>query len=551
MFKTIRCKIIFCFGIVLVSFFLLFAITSYQVLCGHLVGMQTQNQMRLAESLCTSIQFFRQNCEEETKELLHSQEIRDCIRLLKKDPEQAGGKLKELSQDHDFIRNLYIVDGTYIAAGTDDPKKVRSYMIDRISTAERYSDGIVWDSGYNTGSMMLFGKIAFRDAGGGPAYLFVQIENRHILELFNQFRLQNSQRFSLKGITNGFEVTEQGFFYTYYDNYKDLIHTEISLGDWQLRTWSDKTTIMGPSKELLGKLTLVLILSIAVAILASVWVADRITKPIKNMKETIEHYSEGDFSAKVDVLGRDEIASLAEILNQMSEQISGLFNRVKAEETQSRKLELQTLVYQINPHFLYNTLDSVNILARLNQDVKVAEIVTDLSRLFRLGLNHGRETMTVGEEILHVTYYLKIQKLRFDDHLIWEIITESELMDCQITKFILQPIVENAIYHGVKSKDEPGKISVSFNESGKYLLFFVEDTGCGMTGTALEQLMVRMNAPSAKSNVDRGFGMWNVNQRIKLCYGEDCGIEVVSTPGSGTKVTIRILKDIPSRGNLT
>lgn len=353
--------------------------------------------MHLAKSLCTSIQFFRQNCEAETKELLHSREIRDCIRLLKKDPEQAGGKLKEFSQDHDFIRNLYLVDGTYTAAGTDDPKKVRPYMIDRISTGERSAGGIVWDSGYDTGSMMLFGKIVTEAAGEGPAYLFVQIENRHILELFSQFRLQNRQRFSLKGIANGFEVTEQGFFYTYYDNYKDLIHTELSLGDWQLRTWCDKTTIMGPSKELLEKLTLVLICSIAVAILASVWVADRITKPIKNIRETIEHYGV-DFSAKVDVLGRDEIASLAEILNQMSEQISGLFNRVKAEESQSRKLELQTLVYQINPHFLYNTLDSVNILARLNQDVKVAEIVTDLPRLFRLGLNHRREIMTVGEE---------------------------------------------------------------------------------------------------------------------------------------------------------
>ena len=550
MFKTIRCKVIFCFGLVLVSFFILLGVTSYQVLCDHLVGMQTQNQNRLAESLCSSIQFFRQNCENEAGGLLGDPEMMEILAQMKHEPDkagEAGKRLERFKEDQSFVKDIYLINGSYTVAGTSDPRKVRTYLIDRISTAERYEGGVVWDSGYDTKSMMLFGKIEARESGSDPAYLFIQIDNGQILELFNQFRLQNSQRFSLKGVTNGFEVTEQGFFYNYYDNYNDLIHTEIVMGDWQLRTWSDKMMIMGPTRELMWKLVLVLAAAIIIAILTSIYVADRITKPIKKMKETIEHYGEGDFSAKADVVGRDEIASLAEILNQMSEQISDLFDRVKEEENQSRKLELQTLVYQINPHFLYNTLDSVNVLARQNKDYKVAEIVTDLSRLFRLGLHQGRDVVRVRDEIMHVTYYLKIQKLRFDDHLTWEIRTEPELMDYEITKFILQPIVENAIYHGVKSKDEPGHITVSVTEEGDFLLFTVEDTGYGMSEEVLGALRERINTGYPDNCGDRGFGMRNVNQRIRLCYGDECGIEVESEIGKGTRVTIRIRKEIPQR----
>lgn len=260
------------------------------------------------------------------------------------------------------------------------------------------------------------------------------------------------------------------------------------------------------------------------------------------MKESMERYGKGDFSAKVEPTGRDEISSLGRLLNQMADQISELFERVKKEEAQSRRLELQTMVYQINPHFLYNTLDSVNMLARKNGDRKVAELVTDLSRLFRLGLNQGRDMVTVRDELMHVIYYLKIQKVRFDDQLIWEMETEPDILDYEITKFILQPIVENAIYHGVKSKESSGYLKVSAGEDGEFLIFTVEDTGNGMDPESLAKLQKRINSEQTARCDERGFGMWNVNQRIKLCYGETCGIEVESEENRGMKVTLRVLK---------
>lgn len=548
MFRTIKAKIIVCFGGAIIILFLLFGMTGYQVLSDYQINIQQKSQERLAESLCSSIRFFRQNVEDTVTVLLEGEEAAVLLPLLwekGEDRQELENWMKAFVKEQDWMEDMFFINQAYEIAGTGEDKiKARTYLIDRISTAERYAGSIVWDSGYDVKSMMVFGKVRSVQEEGKAAYLFVQIDNDQILSLFNQFRLQNSQRFSLKGIRNGFEVTEQGFFYRYYDNYEELLHTEIELGDWHLRTWSDKTLILGPARELLNKLALVLFAALFAAAGISILLAERITKPIKEMKETMEWYGKGDFSVKVNAAGKDEIGSLGRLLNQMSEQISELFDRVKKEEEQSRKLELQAMVYQINPHFLYNTLDSINILARQNGDCQVAELVTDLSRLFRLGLHQGQDMVTVRDEMMHVMYYLKIQKFRFDDQLIWEMHVSSSLMEYKIIKFILQPIVENAIYHGIKSRDGTGCIRVMVEEDGDFLLLIVEDTGDGMSRESLEQLKKRINQEATESRQEKGFGMWNVHQRIKLCYGSPCGVELESKEGCGTRVTLRVLKTL-------
>lgn len=547
MFRTIKSKIIVCFSGAIMVLFLLFGVIGYQVLSDYQIDIQQESQEKLAESLCSSILFFRQNVEDAVNELLEGEEIADLFSVSKEEGERQELErwMKIYKEEQTWVHDMFLIDQAYEIVGTrNDKEKVRTYLIDRISTAERYAGDIVWDSGYDTKSMMVFGKIQSNQEDGKAMYLFLQIENEQILSLFNQFRFQNSQRFSLKGIRNGFEVTEQGFFYRYYDNYEELLHTDIELGDWYLRTWSDKTLILGPAREALKKLVVVLVAALFVTLGISILLAERITKPIKEMKKTMEWYGKGEFSAKVKIIGNDEISSLGRLLNQMSEQISELFSRVKKEEEQSRKLELQAMVYQINPHFLYNTLDSINILARQNGDDKVAELVTDLSRLFRLGLHQGQDMVTVRDEIMHVMYYLKIQKFRFDDQLVWEMHVSSHLMEYKIIKFIVQPIVENAIYHGIKSRDGAGCIRLSVEEDGDYLLLIVEDTGGGMSRESLEQLRVQMNQEVAESGQEKGFGMRNVHQRIKLCYGDSCGVELESKEGCGTRVTLRVLKTL-------
>ena len=293
---------------------------------------------------------------------------------------------------------------------------------------------------------------------------------------------------------------------------------------------------MGTVSLALSGLGLVLCLLIAGALSRS------IGQPVSLLDKAMAKVKKGDLSIRIRTNRQDELGRLTESFNQMTGDLQKYLDDTVQKQKDLNKTTLRLYQTQLNPHFLYNTLDSVNMLARKNGDRKVAELVTDLSRLFRLGLNQGRDMVTVRDELMHVIYYLKIQKVRFDDQLIWEMETEPDILDYEITKFILQPIVENAIYHGVKSKESSGYLKVSAGEDGEFLIFTVEDTGNGMDPESLAKLQKRINSEQTARCDERGFGMWNVNQRIKLCYGETCGIEVESEENRGMKVTLRVLK---------
>lgn len=543
MFRTIRSKIAVLFSIAIVFICIMFGVSGFRVLRDYLVDMQQKNQERLSASLCSAISFFREECENDLKEVLEDPEIWKMVQKFEQTSEEDNLKnwMETYVDEHEKISNVYLITSSYKILETSGSGKTRTYLIDRISTAERYGGDVVWDSGYDTESMMLFGKIS-SGTEKNKAYLFFRIGNSQILKLFNQFRFQNSQRFSLKGVTNGFEVTEQGFYYNYYDNYEELLHTEIMIDDWNLRTWSDKALILGPTRDMSAMMVKVTFAAWGLGIALSICIALWITKPLKNMKKTMVRYGAGDFSARVSVKGKDEIAAFGHLFNQMAEQISDLVKRIKTEEDQRRRRELQTMIYQINPHFLYNTLDSVSILARRNKDAQVADIVTNLSRLFRLGLHQGRECVTVRDELSHVTYYLKIQKIRFEEYLDWKIEAPPEVLDYKTMKFILQPIVENAINHGIRAKGVPGYVGVSVRETEEDIIFTVSDTGNGMSPDAVEILRERIDRKTIDEQQEQGFGLWNVNQRVKLYYGEAYGITIESVREKGTNVSVRIHK---------
>lgn len=543
MFRTIRSKIAVLFSIAIVFICIMFGVSGFRVLRDYLVDMQQKNQERLSASLCSAISFFREECENDLKEVLEDPEIWKMVQKFEQTSKEDNLKnwMETYADEHEKISNVYLITSSYKILETSGSGKTRTYLIDRISTAERYGGDVVWDSGYDTESMMLFGKIS-SGTEKNKAYLFFRIENSQILKLFNQFRFQNSQRFSLKGVTNGFEVTEQGFYYNYYDNYEELLHTEIMIDDWNLKTWSDKALILGPTRDMSAMMVKVTFAAWGLGIALSICIAQWITKPLKNMKKTMVRYGAGDFSARVSVKGKDEIAAFGHLFNQMAEQISDLVKRIKTEEDQRRRRELQTMIYQINPHFLYNTLDSVSILARRNKDAQVADIVTNLSRLFRLGLHQGRECVTVRDELSHVTYYLKIQKIRFEEYLDWKIEAPPEVLDYKTMKFILQPIVENAINHGIRAKGVPGYVGVSVRETEEDIIFTVSDTGNGMSPDAVEILRERIDRKTIDEQQEQGFGLWNVNQRVKLYYGEAYGITIESVREKGTNVSVRIHK---------
>lgn len=276
-----------------------------------------------------------------------------------------------------------------------------------------------------------------------------------------------------------------------------------------------------------------------------VFMSHRITRPLQQLQAGIKHLGSGQ-QIRIPVLRNDEIGQVANKLNMMSDEIAHLIEKNREEQEKRRKLQLQTLEYQINPHFLYNTLDSVYMLARKYDDSRISDIVTSLSRLFRIGLNQGKEIIKVEAEVMHVSHYLKIQGIRFADQLHWDIDLEPEAGGQHMIKFLLQPLVENSIMHGIRKHGRPGTVTVRAALKQDILTLTVSDDGAGMTAEKLAEVRRSLEREeiedswAASTMETGGFGLRNVHQRIKLHYGDSYGIELTSISGEGTTAVIRL-----------
>ena len=213
---------------------------------------------------------------------------------------------------------------------------------------------------------------------------------------------------------------------------------------------------------------------------------------------------------------------------------------IRVEELNLRAAELRVLQEQINPHFLYNTLDNIIWLAESKDTEQVVKMVSALSSFFRTTLSKGREFISVREEGEHIRSYLEIQQFRYRDILEYDVSIPEELWEYQVIKLTLQPLVENALYHGIKKKRGKGHISVSAERYKDVLIFKVKDDGMGMEEARLEQVRGILDGSVVEEQQSGGFGLFNVNQRIQLHYGAEYGLKVQSTYGEGTEVWVRI-----------
>lgn len=274
-----------------------------------------------------------------------------------------------------------------------------------------------------------------------------------------------------------------------------------------------------------------------VAILIVMIVTDT-TRPIKELSRVTEQVAKGDFSARARVESQDEVAVLAESVNSMTESLEGLVSKIKEDERKMRKADLRLLQEQINPHFLYNTLDTIVWLIEGNDSDKAVNMVMSLSEFFRLVLSKGKEYITIQEEELHIKSYLEIQQVRYRDILEYEIRIDPELYRYQILKLTLQPLVENSLYHGIKYKRAKGIILVTGKISGDEVHFTVEDNGAGMEEGELCKLQEEIRKPC--KDTEKGFGLANVNERIRMNFGTEYGMQIDSAKGKGTRVEIVI-----------
>lgn len=280
------------------------------------------------------------------------------------------------------------------------------------------------------------------------------------------------------------------------------------------------------------------ILLLAVIGISSI-ISREITKPIRSLRDSMRKVQNGQFDTHVEVITENEIGSLGRSFNLMTSEIQALMEQNVYEQKQKRKSELKALQAQINPHFLYNTLDSIIWMSEAGENDEVVEMTSALARLLRQSISNDQEEVELEKEIEYVKNYLTIQKMRYKDKLEFFIYVDPRVAHVPIIKLVLQPLVENAIYHGIKYKETKGNLKIYARPVDGRAEIVVADDGIGMD----EDVMEHIFDEHRKEQKRNGVGVPNVQKRLKLQYGSEYGIRYESVKGAGTKAVITIPVD--------
>lgn len=329
-----------------------------------------------------------------------------------------------------------------------------------------------------------------------------------------------------------FEQSE-GYYNAVIDGKNYLVEfSTIDQTGWKLINYIPIYSITKQSEEIKNVTFLSVCLSLLAIMLFLSFFMFKVLKPLKQIKGLMKNLENENFNVSMNVQGNDEIALLARSFNKMSRKLDELINEVHVVKIKQKEAEIKALEQQINPHFLYNTLDLIYWVGRMEKAFETASLIQTLSQLFRIGLNRGSGFTIVRKELEYIENYMLIQKKRYDNAISFKASAEPETLDCKVVKLILQPLIENAITHGIEPKGGFGHIEVLIYKEADALIYEVIDDGVGMDPAVIEQ----MNNPAEYS---RGVGLKNIYDRIKLTFGNDYGLKIESRPGQGTKVTVK------------
>lgn len=316
-----------------------------------------------------------------------------------------------------------------------------------------------------------------------------------------------------------------------HSSYTDL--TAVGVFDWG-------KTIEGVGQVRRASVLIAVVISVF-AFLCSVAFSISFTKPVSKLSRLMKRAQTGDLTVHFENHYKGEIGQLGDAFNSMVDKINQLLKLVYQEQKDKREAELKILHEQIKPHFLYNTLDTIQWMAKTYHAMDIVEIVLALSNFFRISLSQGKEYIILKQEVAMVRSYLDIQKFRYEDLFEYETEFDERILKCEVLKLSLQPLVENALYHGIKESElERGTIWVKgFLEGEDVIVLQVEDNGAGMSDEFLRQINAWLDEKERGKDV-QAFAILNVNDRIKIAYGEDFGLHYRQRPGGGTIAALRI-----------
>jgi two-component system sensor histidine kinase YesM len=368
---------------------------------------------------------------------------------------------------------------------------------------------------------------------GDKSYFFIADRNGNIV--FHPDREKIGEKSSY--FDNGFEdreVSLTGDRYLLSSSYSEL-------SGWHIISMASADELEAELNYLTEITVYLIILVLGIIILLTLYLSNSLSTPIRKLQELTHRASENDLSVNIDIDGKDEIAELGKSFNKMIKRINKLLEENVREQKLLRKLEMESLDNQIKPHFIYNTLDLIIGLLENKDFDRATHMVEALGKFFRLSLSHGNEMVLIRNEIKHVKNYLFIQQFRHGEEYEYIIdIEDQSMLDKHIPRLILQPVVENSIYHGILPLSRKGLIIIKGYSENKSFYFKIVDNGIGIESEQVKEINQILRGEIEIENKKKYFGLRNVNQRLKLMYGGESGVEIKSIPNEKTEVLIRI-----------
>lgn len=315
----------------------------------------------------------------------------------------------------------------------------------------------------------------------------------------------------------------------------------VNYTNWRIVAIAYVSEIVASKKEIMKFVIWIFIACILLMVLTFSFISAKISEPIKKLEKSMKKVEEGNFYIYIDAEGEDEVVRLSQAFNLMLSKVRSLMDQIVVEQESKRRSELNVLQSQINPHFLYNTLDSIVWMAENGNSRDVITMVTSLARLFRISLSKGKNIISVDQEIEHARNYLTIQKIRFKNKFNYDIEVQPEVMNLKTIKLILQPLIENSIYHGIEYMQDQGHIKIKASIIDGKLLYEVLDNGLGIDPEKITNLLEY----EVETKGDSGIGIKNVQKRIQLTFGKEYGLQVESELEEGTsiKILLPLLED--------
>lgn len=502
----------------------------------------------------------------QTQTILESNFSKETLHKRKENQMELEAAMQTFLNTRNEIESIYIYrsdgDEFYIDNSTYN-KEVRKRIIMKRSqiakSSEMQNGKNVWISlnlsnELITGSRVIYDTINLNQLG----LLIINIQEKYLKDLYSNIEMSPNSFFIIKNqngevvstnsklkaeevnnLINNLQEVDYKSDFTVKGDYS-IVKSSCEYTGWEVLGFIPKSELVGGINKLGSSIFLIGIICAIISIILLILLSTYIFNPIKKLTKLMKKVEQEDFSVKAEIYSKDELGELTNVFNKMIEKIRYLIEEVYKQQIVKKEAEFKLLQAQINPHFLYNTLDSINWIAKINGVEDISKMVVALGQLMRISIAKGKSSVTLEQDLEYINNYLLIQRMRYRDK--FKVITEIDEVSkkCIVPKMLLQPIVENALVHGIERKMGTGSILIRAVIEADTLVINVIDDGIGMNGEKCSEILKIETSDMniSKDEIHTGIGISNVNRRIKMLFGQEFGINIQSEQDKGTNVQI-------------